>query len=133
MRAFAYEMSLRQILDVWGDLVAAYHGVNGYGSDTAEIHACDEIEAAEEPRFALSTHTVPLAEPSPREWWTVAPLLTDPSKWLCVRVWPGGLASQLSPCPRATEAAAREDGERSGLEEWQPSAPPRPGAAQGTP
>lgn len=39
MRSFAYAMSLHQILDVWGDLVAAYHGVNGYGSDTAEIYA----------------------------------------------------------------------------------------------
>lgn len=39
MRDFAYAMSLHQILDVWGDLVAAYHGVNGYGSDTAEIYA----------------------------------------------------------------------------------------------
>jgi hypothetical protein len=36
---FAPEMSVRQILSVWSDLVDAYYGKNGYGGDTAEIYA----------------------------------------------------------------------------------------------
>ena len=31
-------ISLSQALGVWGDLVEAYHGVNGYGGDTAEVY-----------------------------------------------------------------------------------------------
>jgi len=27
------------LMDVWGGLIEAYHGVNGYGGDTAEIYA----------------------------------------------------------------------------------------------
>ena len=27
------------MMKLWGDLVECYHGVNGYGSDTAEIYA----------------------------------------------------------------------------------------------
>lgn len=32
-------VNLLGMLRVWGLLVEAYHGVNGYGSDTAEIYA----------------------------------------------------------------------------------------------
>lgn len=32
-------VNLLGMLRVWGRLVEAYHGVNGYGSDTAEIYA----------------------------------------------------------------------------------------------
>lgn len=28
-----------ELLRLWGELVECYHGVNGYGSDTAEIYA----------------------------------------------------------------------------------------------
>lgn len=28
-----------EMMKLWGDLVECYHGVNGYGSDTAEIYA----------------------------------------------------------------------------------------------
>lgn len=30
---------LSELLNLWGELVEAYHGVHGYGSDTAEIYA----------------------------------------------------------------------------------------------
>lgn len=33
------DVSLRATLHVWGELVEAYHGVNGYGGDTAEVYA----------------------------------------------------------------------------------------------
>jgi hypothetical protein len=65
----------------------------------------------------------PPAEAAPREWWTVAPLLTNPSKWLCVRRFADGTGNQLSPCPRDTEAAARADGEASGLPMWPDEVP----------
>ena len=28
-----------EMMHLWGELVECYHGVNGYGSDTAEIYA----------------------------------------------------------------------------------------------
>ena len=32
-------ISREQLLSIWADLVEAYHGVNSFGSDTAEIYA----------------------------------------------------------------------------------------------
>jgi hypothetical protein len=33
-----HNLSLLQAMDVWGDLVEAYHGVNGYGGNVAEVY-----------------------------------------------------------------------------------------------
>lgn len=30
---------LGELLKLWGELIEAYHGVNGYGGDTAELYA----------------------------------------------------------------------------------------------
>jgi len=34
-----FEVSILELLMLWSELVEAYHGVNGYGSDTAEIYS----------------------------------------------------------------------------------------------
>ena len=33
-----HNLSLTQALGLWGDLVEAYHGVNPYGGDVAELY-----------------------------------------------------------------------------------------------
>ena len=33
------DIPLRELLKLWGELVEAYHGKNGFGGDTAELYA----------------------------------------------------------------------------------------------
>lgn len=34
-----FQVPVIELMRVWGELVEAYHGVNGYGGDTAEVYA----------------------------------------------------------------------------------------------
>lgn len=38
-RRLATRLSPQQLVTLWAELVEAYHGINGFGGDTAEIYA----------------------------------------------------------------------------------------------
>lgn len=72
-------MSMRQALNVWEELVDAYHGRNGYGSDTAEIYAYRLLErspsAEASASFATELHRKAIEEQASEAAFNLACLL----------------------------------------------------------
>lgn len=60
--ALLLEVSPLELMKLWGELVEAYHGVNGFGGDTAELYAyrflpyVSSAESAENENYFKARH-----------------------------------------------------------------------------
>lgn len=84
---------LIELMGIWGELVECYHGVNGFGGDTAEIYAyrlcasspsaANNDERRREDAVKARDALVDLCETFEREWSGVRVLIQDraPQAW----------------------------------------------------
>lgn len=57
--ALLLEISPLDLMALWGELVEAYHGVNGFGGDTAELYAyrfLSHVSSAENEDYFKARH-----------------------------------------------------------------------------